>query len=65
MLVGVWYGWGINAYVIDAIIGLSVVYKALDTLVVYKALVLGLTRYQGRDADFRAVPWHGFGDDDP
>lgn len=32
MLLGVWYGWGINAYVIDAIIGLSVVYKALDNL---------------------------------
>lgn len=32
MLVGVWFGWGINAYIIDAIIGLSVVYKALDNL---------------------------------
>ncbi len=32
MLLGVWYGWGINAYIIDAIIGLSVVYKALDNL---------------------------------
>jgi hypothetical protein len=32
MLLGVWFGWGINAYVIDAIIGLSVVYKALDNL---------------------------------
>lgn len=36
MLLGVWYGWGINAYVIDAIIGLSVVYKALDNLGAYK-----------------------------
>jgi len=27
MLLGVWYGWGINAYVIVAMIGLSVVYK--------------------------------------
>ena len=25
MLLGVWFGWGINAYIIDAIIGLSVV----------------------------------------
>ena len=32
MILGVWYGWGINAYIIDAIIGLSVVYKALDNL---------------------------------
>ena len=32
MLACVWFGWGINAYIIDAIIGLSVVYKALDNL---------------------------------
>ena len=32
MLLGMWFGWGINAYIIDAIIGLSVVYKALDNL---------------------------------
>ncbi|MBX2837888.1 MAG: HupE/UreJ family protein [Gammaproteobacteria bacterium] len=32
MLVGVWFGWGINAYIVDAIIGFSVVYKALDNL---------------------------------
>ena len=32
MLAGVWFGWGINAYIVDAIIGLSVVYKALDNL---------------------------------
>ena len=36
MLAGVWFGWGINAYIIDAIIGLSVVYKALDNLGVYQ-----------------------------
>lgn len=36
MLVGVWYGWGINAYIVDAIIGFSVVYKALDNLGVFK-----------------------------
>lgn len=36
MLAGVWYGWGINAYIIDAIIGLSVVYKALDNLGYYQ-----------------------------
>ena len=36
MLLGVWYGWSVNAYVIDAIIGLSVVYKALDNLGAYQ-----------------------------
>jgi hypothetical protein len=36
MLLGVWFGWGINAYIIDAIIGLSVVYKALDNLGCYQ-----------------------------
>jgi hypothetical protein len=36
MLLGVWYGWGINAFIIDAIIGLSVVYKALDNLGAYQ-----------------------------
>jgi hypothetical protein len=36
MLLGVWYGWGINAHIIDAIIGLSVVYKALDNLGAYQ-----------------------------
>ncbi|MCA9284652.1 MAG: HupE/UreJ family protein [Phycisphaerales bacterium] len=32
MLLGVFLGWNVNAYLIDAIIGLSVVYKALDNL---------------------------------
>lgn len=32
MLLGVYYGWNFSAYLIDAIIGLSVVYKALDNL---------------------------------
>lgn len=36
MLAGVWFGWGISAYIIDAIIGLSVVYKALDNLGAYQ-----------------------------
>ncbi len=36
MLLGVWYGWGINAYIVDAIIGFSVVYKALDNLGVFR-----------------------------
>ena len=32
MLLGVWLDFGISSYVIDAIIGFSVVYKALDNL---------------------------------
>lgn len=32
MLLGVWFGWSVNAYFIDMIIGLSVVYKSLDNL---------------------------------
>ena len=36
MIAGVWFGWGIYAYIIDAIIGLSVVYKALDNLGLYQ-----------------------------
>lgn len=36
MLLGVWFGWGVNAYVVDAIIGLSVAYKALDNLGAYQ-----------------------------
>jgi len=35
MLAGVYFGWNVNAYLIDAIIGLSVVYKALDNLGAY------------------------------
>ena len=36
MLAGVYFGWNVNAYFIDAIIGLSVVYKALDNLGAYQ-----------------------------
>ncbi|WP_374398115.1 HupE/UreJ family protein [Tabrizicola sp.] len=32
MLVGVYFNFGINSYIIDAIIGFSVVYKAMDNL---------------------------------
>ena len=32
ILLGVYFGWNVSAYLIDAIIGLSVVYKALDNL---------------------------------
>ncbi|MCV3765114.1 HupE/UreJ family protein [Rhizobium sp. TRM95796] len=36
MLLGVYFGWNVSAYLIDAIIGLSVVYKALDNLGAFK-----------------------------
>lgn len=36
MLLGVWFGWGVNSYIVDAIIGLSVVYKAFDNLGAYQ-----------------------------
>lgn len=36
MLAGVYFGWDVNAYIIDAIIGLSVVYKALDNMGAYQ-----------------------------
>jgi hypothetical protein len=36
MLAGVYYGWSVNPYFIDALIGLSVVYKALDNLGAYQ-----------------------------
>ncbi len=32
MLLGVYFGWNVSAYLVDAIIGLSVVYKGLDNL---------------------------------
>ncbi|MFT7573140.1 MAG: hypothetical protein ACI9JL_004199 [Paracoccaceae bacterium] len=36
MLAGVYLGWNVNSFLIDAIIGLSVVYKALDNLGAYQ-----------------------------
>lgn len=36
MVAGVYFGWSVNAYLIDAIIGFSVVYKALDNLGAYQ-----------------------------
>jgi len=36
MLAGVYFNFGINSYIIDAIIGLSIVYKALDNMGAYQ-----------------------------
>ncbi len=59
MLAGVYLGWNVNAYLIDAIIGLSVVYKALDNLGAYR-------RWFGFQPDTRAATlifgfFHGLG----
>ena len=59
MLAGVWFGIKINSYLIDAIIGFSVVYKALDNLGAFQ-------RWFGVQPDTRAATLafgllHGFG----
>jgi len=59
MLAGVWFQVGINSYLIDAIIGLSVVYKALDNLGAFQ-------RWFGVQPDTRVATLafglcHGFG----
>ena len=59
MLLGVYFNIGINSYIIDAIIGLSVVYKALDNLGAYQ-------RWFGFQPDPKAATlifglFHGFG----
>lgn len=59
MLLGVFWGTNINSYLIDAIIGLSVVYKALDNLGAYQ-------RWFGVQPDTKSATlvfglFHGFG----
>jgi hypothetical protein len=59
ILAGVYFGIGINSYLIDAIIGLSIVYKALDNLGAYQ-------RWLDIQPDTRAATLifgfcHGFG----
>ena len=59
MLLGVYFNIGINSYIIDAIIGLSVVYKALDNIGAYQ-------RWFGfqpnpKTATFVFGLFHGFG----
>ncbi|MDK8465005.1 HupE/UreJ family protein [Marinobacter sp. SS13-12] len=59
MLLGVYFNVGINSYLIDAIIGLSVVYKALDNLGAYQ-------RWFGFQPNTKAATlifgfFHGFG----
>ncbi|KJS28078.1 MAG: membrane protein [Hyphomonadaceae bacterium BRH_c29] len=59
MLTGVFFNFGINSYIIDAIIGLSIVYKALDNMGAYQ-------RWFGFQPDTKAATLifgfcHGFG----
>lgn len=59
MLLGVLLNFGINSFIIDAIIGFSIVYKALDNLGAYR-------RWFGFQPDTRAATlifglFHGFG----
>jgi HupE / UreJ protein len=59
MILGVYFNLGINSFLIDAIIGLSVVYKALDNLGAYR-------RWLGFQPDTRVATlvfglFHGFG----
>lgn len=59
MLLGVYFNVGINSYIIDAIIGLSVVYKALDNMGAYQ-------RWFGFQPDTKVATlifgfFHGFG----
>ena len=59
MLIGVYFDFGINSYIIDAIIGFSVVYKALDNLGAFE-------RWFGVQPDTRIATLifgllHGFG----
>ena len=59
MLYGVYAGVNVNAYAIDAIIGLSVVYKALDNLGAFQ-------RWFGVQPNTKVATWlfglvHGFG----
>ncbi len=59
MLAGVYFDFGINSYLIDAIIGFSIVYKALDNLGAYQ-------RWFGYQPDTKAATlifgfFHGFG----
>lgn len=59
MLAGVYFNFGINSYLIDAIIGLSIVYKALDNMGAYQ-------RWFGVQPNTKAATlifgfFHGFG----
>ncbi len=55
MLLGVYFNIGINSYLIDAIIGLSVVYRRWTISAPFSAGSAS-SRYQGGHADLRLLP---------
>lgn len=59
LLAGVFAGWTVNAYLIDAIIGLSVVYKAFENMGGFDGL--GRWRIDARTAVFAFGLFHGLG----
>jgi hypothetical protein len=59
LLAGVFAGWQVNAYLIDAVIGLSVVYKAFENMGGFDGL--GRFRIDTRAAVFAFGLFHGLG----
>ncbi|ESZ11275.1 HupE/UreJ family protein [Mesorhizobium sp. M0923] len=59
MLLGVYFNVGINSYIIDAIIGVSVVYKALDNMGAFQRWLGFQPNTQGATLVFGF--FHGFG----
>ena len=65
LLYGVLSGTHVDAYLVDAVIGFSVVYKALDNLGAFRALVRRAARHQGGGARLRPHPRLRPGDQAP
>ncbi|WEK46701.1 MAG: HupE/UreJ family protein [Candidatus Andeanibacterium colombiense] len=42
LLLGTWFGWGANSYLVDAIIGLSVVYKGFENIGGFRKLGIAI-----------------------
>ncbi|MGE0621042.1 MAG: HupE/UreJ family protein [Pseudomonadales bacterium] len=59
LLTGVLAGWNVNAYLVDAVIGLSVVYKAFENMGGFDGL--GRLRIDPRAAVFAFGLFHGLG----
>ena len=60
LLYGVLSGTHVNPYLVDAVIGFSVVYKALDNLGAFRALVRRAARHAGARCSLFGLI-HGFG----
>ena len=59
LMLGVWFDWQVNAYLVDAVIGLSVVWKAFENVGGFTAL--GLPVPDARLAVFAFGLCHGLG----